>query len=1282
MTRRRPRTRSSLVLLALGLSAVPIAVGGGTGPAGAAGTFLDPLPGTLGAPTVRDVDPSNVDTAVLTITNPSADEFAGVDLPPLTDFQWASVTGACSSTPLLPSAGFTSISIDPGQTCTVRARLASPPAAPGTSIEETIYVLAYEVDFGNLDGYYTLRATTPILPATNDDITQAIDISSTPIPPYAGGELGPLTVSTVNGTTVGATYDAAEIAAGFGADRIGSVWFRYTATAAFEGRLGYRSATDGVSVQPWIANVGVTAPASFADLRYPTGNVTVPWSLDFVRVEAGQTVWFQVEQATGWPPGPFTLELFQAPDPTEDIQFAYDPFAGGSAIPADLASAGWGGDGDTFHTTGDDLGDGSAVVWSTLEFSRAVTFNGRLTSETGSLTGSTRPLRLRVFRAPTTARVTTPAVLGSPVATFDSVAGQNGNHQVLPTPITLAAGRYYFAVSTAPSQPTIFFNTFLWSATGPGDTTPPTVTIIDPPTGSTYEVADVPALVWFDATDDSGTAPACVVSPPTLSRTPGQHTVGVECTDAAGNAGFASTTYTVLAPRADLSLRWLNTTPIVIGETGDLSLELSTADPTTAVTATVRVDVPAGAEIVAPTPPDFDPATGTWSPGPFGSGLGVRTLDLRVRMRATGSTAFGAEVATSTAPDPDSTPGNGIATNEDDDDTTTLVRTPKEADLQISLEGPIPEIARPGNTDTATVALGNAGPNPADAVVLVTLTEFTIDPTAPPIPGFDEATGLWTVTVAPWSQETLTLPLVFGRPVVNRITAEVIASDALDPDSTPGNADIAPEDDFRSFETLPVPFTADLSLQASTLDSLLPGETGTVMFEVQNAGPDASNAALVRIDIPAGVELAGPAPAGFDPTTGEWSIGLLMPNQSEVLTLAVRMLAAGDTTFSAEIIGAGRVDPDSTPANGIGNGEDDQATATIPRITPLADLFLTGQLQLQPPVVPMPVGDTVPATVGIANNGPQDATAQVRIDLDGLELQPGATLPADYSAITGIWTVTVPANSWTSISLPVVAARAGTLTLTAEVITSSVGDPDSTPGNGTGNAEDDHASATTEAVAPVSRFVVQYSGSNTRTPAAPLDGATVSGSIAVFVPRAPDIARVEFFLDDPTTTGTPRRVDSFAPYDFVGRTGSVARLFSTRTLSDGTHTITARVVLRNGQTEVVTSTFVVSNPRPATRQLLVSTQGNRSGAVPLDGASVTGPAAVYVPTEPAISRIEFRIDGRWVRAERVAPYDFGGTTGTGQAALVRFTPGTRTVTARIVFLDGSIDTISATFTAQ
>ena len=280
----------------------------------------------------------------------------------------------------------------------------------------------------------------------------------------------------------------------------------------------------------------------------------------------------------------------------------------------------------------------------------------------------------------------------------------------------------------------------------------------------------------------------------------------------------------------------------------------------------------------------------------------------------------------------------------------------------------------------------------------------------------------------------------------------------------------------------------------------------------------------------------------------------------------------------------------------------------------------------------------------------------------------------------------MPAGTSLDIQLPLVATRAGTITITGEVIASTIGDPDSTPGNGTTGpaaAEDDHSNGSLAAVAPVSRFALQYSTSNQRTAPLPLDGATVSGAIAVFVPTATDIARVEFFLNDPTTSRPPRQVERFAPYDFAGTGGgNTATMFSTRTLPDGTHTITVRVVLRNGTSQVVTSTFTASNPRPATRQLLVSTRSDRGGAVALDGRTISGPVAVFVPTEPGIARVEHRVGGRLVQTERVRPYDLGGTLGNGRAALVRFTPGTRTVTARIVFTDGTSHTLQATFTAS
>jgi VCBS repeat-containing protein len=478
--------------------------------------------------------------------------------------------------------------------------------------------------------------------------------------------------------------------------------------------------------------------------------------------------------------------------------------------------------------------------------------------------------------------------------------------------------------------------------------------------------------------------------------------------------------------------------------------------------------------------------------------------------------------------------------------------------------------------------------------------------------------------------------------------------------------------------TISIGASADLSLTSSTNDPVLPGGTGEVRLVVANGGPDASSA-VVRVELPAGLELVTPAPAGFDAVTSRWSVGSVPSGSSSTLTLGVRMRDTGSTTVVAEIVSAAVSDPDSTPGNGTANGEDDHSSVTVTRRTPLADLRMTDQVGLRVASTPVVAGGDVTGLVGITNDGPQDTVAQVRVGLDGLSLRPGAPVPSGYSTTTGIWTVSVPSGTSRSIELPLTAARVGTLTITGEVVGSTIGDPDSTPGNGAVAGEDDRATASATAI---SRFALRFSTSNLRTAPVLLDGATVSGSIAVFVPTSTDIDRVDFFLNDPTMSGARRQVERSAPWDFGGTaTGDRATMFSTRTLADGPNTITARVVLRNGTTQVVTATFTVSNPRPATRRLMVSTQGNRSAALPLDGRSVSGSLAVFVPDEAGIVLVEFRLDGRLIRTEFARPWDFGSTLGNGNAALVRFSPGSRTVTARIVFSDGSSDTLRAVFTA-
>jgi hypothetical protein len=110
-----------------------------------------------------------------------------------------------------------------------------------------------------------------------------------------------------------------------------------------------------------------------------------------------------------------------------------------------------------------------------------------------------------------------------------------------------------------------------------------------------------------------------------------------------------------------------------------------------------------------------------------------------------------------------------------------------------------------------------------------------------------------------------------------------------------------------------------------------------------------------------------------------------------------------------------------------------------------------------------------------------------------------------------------------------------------------------------------------------STYSLLVSSSSNRSSPASLSGKTVSGKIYVFTSPDSGVYRVRFYLDNPNMTGTPRRTESSAPYDFAGGTVSTANPFDTTTVSDGSHTITAAVVLTNGSTEVVNATFTVAN---------------------------------------------------------------------------------------------------------
>jgi uncharacterized repeat protein (TIGR01451 family) len=363
-------------------------------------------------------------------------------------------------------------------------------------------------------------------------------------------------------------------------------------------------------------------------------------------------------------------------------------------------------------------------------------------------------------------------------------------------------------------------------------------------------------------------------------------------------------------------------------------------------------------------------------------------------------------------------------------------------------------------------------------------------------------------------------------------------------------------------------------------------------------------------------------------------------------------VATSDVTYTPEPEFTG----EDTFTVRIGDGQGGVTTITV-----TVEVGQPGTPPPPPPVVPVGVADAYRATAGTALEVPARGV---------LANDQGADLSAELVEGPSVGSLTLrPDGSFTFLAPPATTARTVTFSYR--------------PSGPSGIGWETTASIDVAPGGVVSKYAPQVSTRRDRGSPRALEGAIVSGPVAIFVPTSREIARVEWFLDDPAMTQRPRRVEYLPAYDFDGTAwDGRAQMFSTRLLADGAHVVTARVVKRDGGTEVVSSAFTVSNPRPATRVLSFSASPRRTEPRPLDGAVVTGPVAVFVPVEADIASVRFSVDGVLRSTERFAAYDLGTTNPNGTARLVTFTPGDHVVTARIEFDDGFVDTLTARFTVR
>ena len=123
-----------------------------------------------------------------------------------------------------------------------------------------------------------------------------------------------------------------------------------------------------------------------------------------------------------------------------------------------------------------------------------------------------------------------------------------------------------------------------------------------------------------------------------------------------------------------------------------------------------------------------------------------------------------------------------------------------------------------------------------------------------------------------------------------------------------------------------------------------------------------------------------------------------------------------------------------------------------------------------------------------------------------------------------------------------------------------------------------------------------------------LDATQVSGKIYTHL-GLKDVREVNYYLNDLERAGTPHQKEALAPFDLGGTLGDgQAGGFDTRVLKDGINTLTAAVAYQNGQTKVVTATFLVTNEQDSasSEALLLSRSARRLDAVALDGQAGQG----------------------------------------------------------------------------